>query len=193
MRTEQITVMASYPAPGSTPRGLAWDGEHLWHADEQFHRLFKLDAHTLHVLESFPIAGEPRGLEWDGHALWLTDNRDRVQELLANGLAERREHSSGVPFLTCSSGGAASIGPGRQWDEDHKQTDTPGKRLPNGRSVRLVEQQPTHCTHHHRNRLMVCESTQPVRHGAGGYERIAPKEQGIKNHQTCPLDGFWTA
>jgi hypothetical protein len=44
MRTEQITVMASYPAPGSTPRGLAWDGEHLWHADEQSHRLFKLDA-----------------------------------------------------------------------------------------------------------------------------------------------------
>src|SRR5947209_6914996 len=40
---------------------------------------------------------------------------------------------------------------------------------------------------------MVCESTQPVRHGAGGHERIAPKEQGIKNHQTCPLDGFWTA
>ena len=61
MRTEQITVMASYPTPGSTPRGLAWNGEHLWHADEQFHRLFKLDAHTLHVLESFPIAGEPRG------------------------------------------------------------------------------------------------------------------------------------
>lgn len=44
MRAEQITVMASYPAPGSTPRGLAWDGEHLWHADEQSHRLFKLDA-----------------------------------------------------------------------------------------------------------------------------------------------------
>ena len=40
MRTEQITVMASYPAPGSTPRGLAWDGEHLWHADEaQSHNL----------------------------------------------------------------------------------------------------------------------------------------------------------
>jgi hypothetical protein len=64
MRTEQITVLASYLTPGSAPRGLTWDGECLWHADEQLHRLFKLDANECHVIESFPIAGEPRGLEW---------------------------------------------------------------------------------------------------------------------------------
>ena len=49
MRTEQITIMACYLSPGS---GLAWAGEHLWHADEQLQCLFKLDAHILSTEES---------------------------------------------------------------------------------------------------------------------------------------------
>ncbi len=74
MNTERMTIIASYPAPGLAPRGLAWDGESLWHVDEQLQRLFKLDSQDLHVILSFPISGEPRGLEWDGRHLWLTDN-----------------------------------------------------------------------------------------------------------------------
>lgn len=78
MNTGQMTVIASYPAPGPAPRGLAWDGESLWHADEQVHRLFKLDACDLHAIESFPLTGEPRGLAWDGRHLWLTDNHTKA-------------------------------------------------------------------------------------------------------------------
>jgi hypothetical protein len=47
MRTEQITVMASYPAPGSTPRGLAWDGSHFWYADARAGTIQRLSCSAL--------------------------------------------------------------------------------------------------------------------------------------------------
>jgi outer membrane protein assembly factor BamB len=64
-----------FGAPGSGPRGLAWDGTHLWMVDDDEDAIYKLDAERGTVLESFPAPGpDSRGLAWDGAHLWTSDN-----------------------------------------------------------------------------------------------------------------------
>ena len=71
-------VVLQFPAPGPSPSGLAWDGQHLWLADESTDTVYKLDPANGKVLASFKAPGtEPRGLVWDGQHLWNLDNGTR--------------------------------------------------------------------------------------------------------------------
>ena len=71
-------VILKFPAPGSSPSGLAWDGTHLWLADDGTDTIYQLDPTDGRVLSSFKSPGSsPRGLVWDGKNLWHADNATR--------------------------------------------------------------------------------------------------------------------
>jgi streptogramin lyase len=71
-------VLLKFPAPGTSPSGLAWDGTHLWLADDGTDTIYKLDSSNGSVLSSFKSPGsEPRGLVWNGTHLWHADNATR--------------------------------------------------------------------------------------------------------------------
>lgn len=69
-------MIFSYPfdSPGQVPRGLAFDGTHLWHADSSTDKIYKLDL-TGQVIQTFDTFGtSPVGLAFDGTNLWLADS-----------------------------------------------------------------------------------------------------------------------
>ena len=71
-------VILQFPSPGPSPCGLAWDGNHLWLADDGTDTIYKLDPSDGSVLSSFKSPGsQPRGLVWDGKHLWHSDNATR--------------------------------------------------------------------------------------------------------------------
>jgi len=70
-------VLGSIPTPGSTPTGLAFDGENLWVADRLADTLTALDPATGEVRQTLPSPGfVPRGLAWDGSHLWCVDGEE---------------------------------------------------------------------------------------------------------------------
>jgi hypothetical protein len=52
LATPMVPVVASIPAPGSYLCGLAWDGERLWHSDQEAARIWALDPESGAVLRS---------------------------------------------------------------------------------------------------------------------------------------------
>ena len=71
-------IILQFPSPASSPSGLAWDGTHLWLADEGTDTIYELDPSNGSVLSSFKSPGsELRGLVWDGEHLWHSDNTTR--------------------------------------------------------------------------------------------------------------------
>jgi len=71
-------IVLQFSSPGPSPAGLAWDGSHLWVADDDTDTFYKLDPSDGRVLSSCASPGsEPRGLVWDGNHLWHQDNVTR--------------------------------------------------------------------------------------------------------------------
>jgi outer membrane protein assembly factor BamB len=71
-------IILQFESPGSSPCGLAWDGTHLWMADNGTDTIYKLDPSDGSVLSSFKSPGsQPRGLVWDGTHLRHADNATR--------------------------------------------------------------------------------------------------------------------
>jgi DNA-binding beta-propeller fold protein YncE len=65
----------SFPAPGSGPFGLAFDGANLWHVDLSAQTVYALDPATGSVRRSFSAPDQwSKGLCWDGQYLWVTGN-----------------------------------------------------------------------------------------------------------------------
>ena len=71
-------VLLRFPSPASSPSGLAWDGTHLWVADDGTNMVYKVDPADGTVRSSFKSPGsQPRGLVWDGTNLWHSDDATR--------------------------------------------------------------------------------------------------------------------
>ncbi|MEW5806958.1 MAG: transglutaminase domain-containing protein [Acidobacteriota bacterium] len=71
-------VERSFPSPGPSPTGMAWDGKHLWIADMKVHRIFKVRPEDGTVISSIPSPGLwPAGLAWDGSHLWNADTVEK--------------------------------------------------------------------------------------------------------------------
>ncbi|MBW2981330.1 hypothetical protein KY343_00490 [Candidatus Woesearchaeota archaeon] len=79
-------LIDSFDAPGTQPRGLAWDGAYLWHADNNNDKIHKIDVNGI-VVDSFDAPGtSPSGLAWDGTYLWHTDTDvDMIYKLTTSG------------------------------------------------------------------------------------------------------------
>lgn len=70
-------VVLSLTSPTPDPTGLAWDGEHLWLADAEGAKIYKLDPQSGEVLSSFDAPGEfPVGLAWGTGVLWVAELRN---------------------------------------------------------------------------------------------------------------------
>lgn len=71
-------------APGPQPEGITSDGVHLWVADFQTGRIYRMDTQTGEVVASYPAPGpRPEGLAWDGTHLWNGDWETRLIYRLA--------------------------------------------------------------------------------------------------------------
>jgi parallel beta-helix repeat protein len=80
------TVLSSFAAPSSDPKGLTWDGTNLWITDNVTNLIYEITT-TGTVLDSFPaVGGEPQGLTWDGVNLWVVQaNLDTIYEMTTAG------------------------------------------------------------------------------------------------------------
>lgn len=70
-----VVIQDTYPAPGSGPAGLAWDGATLWHADYRDGLIHALDltggrTGVRPPVRSLYCPGNLSGLAWDGRGLW---------------------------------------------------------------------------------------------------------------------------
>jgi hypothetical protein len=68
-----VDIEFSY-SPTGDPRGLAWDGEHIWAGYQDAGLIKKHDINTGEILVEFisPSRGHQQGLAWDGQYLWCT-------------------------------------------------------------------------------------------------------------------------
>jgi transglutaminase-like putative cysteine protease/sugar lactone lactonase YvrE len=86
------TVLERFPLEVRAPTGLTWDGSHLWLADLDTARLYRLDPVTGKVVTSLEAPGyQPLGLAWDGTRLWVVDALDGTAYAVdpASGLTTR--------------------------------------------------------------------------------------------------------
>jgi len=73
--TLESHVIASFPTPGSSPQGLAWDGEYIWMSDDSTDTIYKLDPWDGSVLLSFASPG-PKSISMtsDTTSIWCLDD-----------------------------------------------------------------------------------------------------------------------
>jgi transglutaminase-like putative cysteine protease len=73
------TVLRQFQLPLKTPTGLTWDGSHLWVADLDSAKLYRLNPSDGKVVDSVDAPGySPMGLAWDGSKLWCLDLADKT-------------------------------------------------------------------------------------------------------------------
>ncbi len=81
-------IIHEIPSPYQRSTGLTYDGENLWIADYQKHKLISVNPQTGDIIKEIPSPGFwPLGLAWDGSYLWNIDkNQDRIFKIdPANG------------------------------------------------------------------------------------------------------------
>jgi len=67
-------IVDSFSSPGSRPCGLAYDGDFLWHADQDTDLIYKINTLDGSPVSSFSSPGAyPVGLAFDGAYLWNAD------------------------------------------------------------------------------------------------------------------------
>jgi len=67
-------VIKKFPAPGSFPTGITFDGQFLWIADRGTKKIYKVDPQNGKVVSEIESpAYWPTGLTWDGETLWVAD------------------------------------------------------------------------------------------------------------------------
>jgi transglutaminase-like putative cysteine protease len=98
---EVVTVERSFPTPGPSPTGMAWDGKYLWIADMKVHKIFKVSPKDGSIEASIPSPGLwPMGLAWDGKHLWCVDSdEDKIFKLdpINGHVLKAIESPSGTP------------------------------------------------------------------------------------------------
>ncbi len=83
---DTLGVVASVPAPGPSPSGLAWDGQTLWSCDSYTGQIYEHDA-RLGVKAAHPSpTTKPVGLAWEDGSLWVADGeRNALWKLTRKG------------------------------------------------------------------------------------------------------------
>ena len=67
-------ILASFRAPGTAPRDLAFDGTFLWLLDDEARTLYQLDPATGTVRGTHALsAAHPQGITWAAGRLWIAD------------------------------------------------------------------------------------------------------------------------
>jgi len=90
--TTSGALITSFAAPSSYPRGITWDGQHLWIGEADNQMLYEVDTlgSVLDNISVFGIIGWTMGMEWvpghnNGH-LWVNDDDyDDINQLNLSG------------------------------------------------------------------------------------------------------------
>ncbi len=86
-------VQGQYPTPGDSPYGLAWADGFVWVSENNMGgtaTIFKMDAQTGEILDSFPCpggGGSPNGITHDGQYLWIAVNTNDMIYQVDDGVA----------------------------------------------------------------------------------------------------------
>ena len=99
-------IVSSFASPGPSPQGLAWDGTHLWLADDSTDTIYKINPLDGFVDFSFSSPGlEPKGLTYEGTYLWNIDNNSLSFPRFCVGTPPRRSasESQGSPIKGAST------------------------------------------------------------------------------------------
>ncbi len=73
-RSSELPTLQSASCPGSSPAGLAWDGQFVWTADSEEPFLYR-HGQDLRVLGTIRnIVPHTIGLAWEGRSLWVLGN-----------------------------------------------------------------------------------------------------------------------
>lgn len=111
-------IVVTFPTPGPSPQGLAWDGENLWITDDSTNLIYKIEPSTGRTLMVFPSpSSKPQGLTWDGNNLILSENQNRKIYKLKNSGNELFEIISSInaPVFSSHKSFNGQIG-GVAWD-----------------------------------------------------------------------------
>ena len=76
-------IVDSLSTPGGFPKGLAWDGSHLWLVD-MVSGLYRIEPKTGKIVAFYELLPGARaeGLAWDGSHLWLADSeQDKIYKI----------------------------------------------------------------------------------------------------------------
>jgi uncharacterized repeat protein (TIGR02543 family) len=74
---DKVGIVGQFSTPGSSPTGLAWDGNNLWVIDK-IKKMFKLDTlGNILYRDSVPFYSE--GMAWDGTGFWVSDGSRQVK------------------------------------------------------------------------------------------------------------------
>jgi len=79
-----LNIVKGFPAPGDgDARGLAWDGAHLWMAEDDSKGLYMIDTLDGTVLDTIPTPGQAntQGVAWDGSYLWHAEYDGSVYKI----------------------------------------------------------------------------------------------------------------
>jgi len=84
-KSQLISIVQRFPAPGRRTEGITWDGTHLWLSDNSG-TIFQIDTlgRTLGAFSSPEVT--PKGLAWDGSSLWVfTTNYSFIYQFQIEG------------------------------------------------------------------------------------------------------------
>ncbi len=71
-------VVSTIPAPGPSPKGLTWDGTHIWVADDSVDTIYRIDPSDGNIVSTIPApGGRPWGIAWDGSHIWVAENEKK--------------------------------------------------------------------------------------------------------------------
>ncbi len=71
-----LTVVESFPVPGTELYGLAWDGSAFWTIDISENAIYRFDSEGNVLAEFSSPVDDPRGITYDGKHLWVAGNDD---------------------------------------------------------------------------------------------------------------------
>jgi hypothetical protein len=106
-------VLESIPAPATYLCGLTWDGEYLWHSDQEAKRIWALDRNDGAVVRSFHCGWVRADLAFDGSMLCQVGGRPKRLVLV-----DRESGAvTGIVRVEPSSGRVtgAAMGPDGMW------------------------------------------------------------------------------
>jgi hypothetical protein len=95
-------VILSFPTPGPSPQGLAWDGKSIWIADDETGTIYNIDPESGQTITSLVISeGYINGLAWDGENLLAMEvqNNKINKFVLLNDKGNYNLFSSNAPII----------------------------------------------------------------------------------------------
>lgn len=69
-------VPAASVAVGIQPRGIAFDGSHIWVVNWGSHNVSKIDINNNAVVTSVASGGGPQGIAFDGTHIWVANEKN---------------------------------------------------------------------------------------------------------------------